>query len=150
MLEKYLEVCDLLEKIGFEGYHLNSIYQKVKSPDFQYKKEDLPEILICTFLASSYWLDMELFDESCLYKMDYKNVLSQKHLKMLDIGCTLIDKGFPIEYIPENYTQTGPHQLGGYVKTFVEQCHKRHAFLQERISHKKKNDRNLTFQKTLE
>ena len=149
MIEKYLEICDLLEKIGFGESYLDAIYQKVKSPDFRYKEEDFPEIVTSALLASSYWLDTELFDESCLYKTNYKNVQSPKHLKMLDIGCALIDKGFPIEYIPEHYAQTGPHQLGGYVKTFVEQCHKRHAFLQERISRKKKSSRNLTFQKTL-
>lgn len=150
MIEKYIEVCELLDEIGPMSSCLDEVHKKIKSPDFHYNSEEYPEILTGTFLAYSYWLDRELFDESCLYETDYNKAPSEVHLRMLDIGCTLIDKGFPLEYEPEKYAQNGPHQLGGYVKTFVEQCHRRHAFLQERISHKKKNDKNLTFQKTLE
>ena len=147
MLEKYLEICDLIDLYGTKESRWDIIYQKIKAPDFQYKTEEFPEILVSTFLASSYWLDTELFDEKCIYKTDHKNVDSS-HLKMLDIGCILIDKGFPLEYDPEKHMHIGPHQLGGYVKTFVEQCHKRHAFLHNRIPHKTRNS-PLVLQKTL-
>ena len=47
----------------------------------------------------------------------------------MDIGCALMDKGFPLEYHPEKYKEKGPDQLAPYVKAFVEQCRKRRAFL---------------------
>ena len=144
MIEKYLEICELLDQIGDMKVHLDLAHQRIKSPDFYYSPEECPEILTNTFLACSYWLDKELFDESCLYKKDCNHISS--HVKMLDIGCTLIDKGFTLEYDPTHYKQNGLHQLGGYVKTFAEQCHKRHAFLHEKIAHKTNSQKIIPHQ----
>ena len=127
MIEKYLQVCGLLEQVGTGESHLDQIQKIVQKPDFQYDVLSCPNFLTNLFLACSYWLDKELFDERCLYERCHK--VASPHLKMLDIGATLIDKGFPLEYHPQKYEQNGPKHLAPYVKTFVEQCHKRHAFL---------------------
>ena len=147
MIERYLKICELLEQLGSNQSHLDQVQSIIQKSDFRYDPLSRPDFLVNLFLASSYWLDTELFDESCLYKTDHKN--TSAHLKMLDIGCTLIDKGFSLKYYLQHYNHTASNQLGGYIKTFANQCYKRHAFLQKRISHQKKNGKNLIFQKTL-
>lgn len=127
MIEKYLEVCNLLDCLGHFHPNLDAIQKIIQQPDFRYEAYEFSNMLTNTFLASSYWLDRELFDESCLYKKTSQT--TSPHLKLLDIGCTLIDKGFPLEYDSRKYEENGVNQLAPYVKTFVEQCHKRHAFL---------------------
>ncbi|MBR6231532.1 MAG: hypothetical protein IKQ99_00350 [Alphaproteobacteria bacterium] len=138
MIEKYITICNLLELTGPAFPHLEQVQTIIRQPDFRYEKNECPEILENVFLASSYWLDRELFDESYLYRKKNHHLTSTQevHLTMTDIGSTLIDKGFSIEYIPEEYIEIGPHHLAEYVKTFAEQCHKRNTFLHAKIPHK--------------
>ena len=151
MIEKYLEICNLLDCLGQFNPNLDTIQKIIQQPDFRYAPYEFPEILTNTLSASSYWLDQELFDERYLYKKENKNLssLQEAHLKMLDIGVTLLNKGFPLKYDPEHFSEPGVTQLGNYVKTFIEQCHKRKAFL-EKIPHKEKRRTNIVFQKTLD
>ena len=141
MIEKYIEISDLLNQMGDPMPHLEKIQKIIQDPDFRCEKKAFPEVLVEVFLNSSYWLAQELFDESYLYRKKDQNLhgMQSLHLKMTDIGSALIDKGFPVEYQSEKYTQKGPAELAGYAKTFAEQCHKRHAFLHGKIAHKKKN-----------
>ena len=110
---------------------LEQIQHIIQDPNFKYQKESCPDILTDTLTQSSYWMHTELFDESYLYKKENQFLSSSQkiHLKMVDIGVMLLNKGFPLEYEPKNFSQIGSNQLATYVKTFVEQCHKRHAFL---------------------
>ena len=152
MLEKYIEICELLDCLGQFHPRLDIVQKMVQQPDFHYDKFACPEFLTNTLMVSSYWLDRELFDETYLYKKENQNLLpmQQAHLKMVDIGVLLLDKGFPLKYDAENFLQNDPHQLGGYAKVFVEQCHKRHDFLHKKVIHKNKNLISLNRQKTLE
>ena len=143
MIRKYVKICSLLEKLGQPIPRLEQVQQIIQDPGFKYQKMPFSEILTDTLARSSYWLRTELFDESYLYQKDSKNLSTEvqlTHLKLLDIGCTLMDKGFPLEYHPEKYKEKGPDQLAGYVKTFVEQCHKRRNFLNGKITHRKKTN----------
>ena len=137
MIRKYIEICDLLNEPGPEMPRLEYIQKIIQDSHFKYQKEAFPEVLTDTLAQSSYWLDTDLFDERCLYQKDPQKSskpVQRIHLKLLDIGSALMDKGFPLEYHPEKYNQKGPQQLAPYVKTFIEQCHKRHAFLQKEKS----------------
>ena len=132
MIEKYARrMCELLDQLRSFGTRLELIHEIVQARDFCYEPSPYSEMLTNSFMASSYWLDRELFDESYLYLQKTQDLfpMQKAHLEMLDIGGELLDKGFPLVYRPEKYTEEGPHHLAGYVKTFVEQCHKRHAFL---------------------
>ena len=134
MIEKHvIRMCELLDRLGSFGTRLDLIREIIQAPDFCYESSPYSEMLTNRFMASSYWLDRELFDESYLYQKKTQGLfpMQKAHLEMLDIGGELLDKGFPLVYRPEKYTEKGPHHLAGYVKTFVEQCHKRHAFLKE-------------------
>lgn len=140
MLKKYIQICNLLDDIGPFQPRLKAVQEMVRSPDFVYQKKSSPHILTDTFARSSYWLDKELFDETCLYanKVDDLTGEQQTHLLMLDIGSDLISKGFPMEYHPNNYNQKGLNQMAHYAKVFMEQCHKRYAFLSsKKITHQK-------------
>lgn len=141
MIEKYINICYLLEQLGPPMPRLEQIQKIIQDPNFKYQKEAFPEILTDTLAQSTYWLRTELFDESYLYQKDPQKLstaIQLSHLKLLDIGCALMDKGFPLEYRQEKYEQKGPDQLAGYVKAYIEQCHKRHRFLNKKnASHKK-------------
>ena len=140
MLKKYIQICNLLDDIGPFQPRLKAVQEMVRSPDFVYQKKSSPHILTGTFARSSYWLDKELFDETCLYANKDDDLTSgqQTHILMLDIGSDLISKGFPMEYQPNDYAPKGPDQIAPYVKVFIEQCHKRHTFLSsKKIIHQK-------------
>ncbi len=128
---KYAQIYSLLEEQGPFVPRLEKIRQIIQQPDFKYDQQAGPEILESIFLHSSYWLRLDLFDESYLYKNDPQNLLpiQKLHLQMVDIGVSLLNKGFPLEFKPERYTQNGLDILAPYAKAFSEQCHKRHAFL---------------------
>ena len=134
MKSKYYQICLLLDQLGPLNSRLDVIHEIIREPDFQYKKGEGGDVVLSQFLRSSYWLDRELFDESYLYKKKKQNLLpiQNDHLKMVDIGAELLHKGFPIKYNPQEYVDHGPDQLGTYVKTFVNQCHKKYTFLYER------------------
>ncbi len=136
MQKEYYQIYLLLNELDQWEARLDKIQRIVKRPTFQYKKENGADIILSMFLKSSYWLDQELFNEDYLYNKNNQSLLPTQntHLKMLDIGCTLIDKGFPLKYNETEYTATGPNQLGAYVKTFVNQCHKRHNFLNSNLN----------------
>ena len=149
MQNKYMYICNLLDQIGPVSPRLDLIHKMIKSPDFIYRKEEHPEMMMKTLAESSYWLDQELLDESYLYQKEIQKLspMQQAHLKMIDIGCLLMEKGFPLEYHTEDFTALGPNQLAPYVQIFVEQCHKRKSFLEKR-PHKQKNKRPFISQKT--
>ena len=132
MIEKYFEICKLIDGAQESLMsRLEKIQKIIQDPNFKYQKEACPQIMTGTLASSSYWLRLDFFDESCLYQKKPKDGIQPLHLKLLDIGSALMDKGFPLEYHPEKYQEKGPDQLGPYVKAFVEQCHKRHAFLRQ-------------------
>lgn len=153
MIEEYKKIYNLLDFVGSAWFtRLETIQEIIHAPEFRYKREEGADLVLSIFLKSCYWLDSGLFDETYLYQKDNSNLfpIQKIHLKMLDIGSSLIDKGFPLKYYSEEYQKRGPDQLGGYVKTFVEQCHKRYAFLHRKISHKKNNLSNISIQKILD
>ena len=140
MLKKYIQICNLLDDIGPFLTRLKVVQEVVRSPDFVYQTDSHPQILTNILAYSSYWLDKELFDESCLYakRVDDLTTDQKIHLLMLDIGSDLISKGFPMKYCPDGYVQKGSNQIAPYVKAFMEQCHKRYNFLSSRkITHQK-------------
>ena len=150
MIEKYFEICKLIDGAQESLMsRLEKIQKIIQDPNFKYQKEACPQIMTGTLASSSYWLRLDFFDESCLCQKKPKDEIQQLHLKLLDIGCALIDKGFPLEYHSEKYKERGPDQLGPYVKAFVEQCHKRHAFLHGKIAHRKRTATNPISPKTL-
>ena len=138
MQNVYYQIYMLLDQLNQPNSRLNKIQKIIQQPNFQYKKEDGADLILSMFLKSSYWLDKELFDESYLYKKENKNLLpmQQIHLTMVDIGATLLTKGFPLEYRASEYITAGPKELAPYVETFVKQCHNRHTFLQQNTSQK--------------
>lgn len=145
MIEKYLQICNLLDQIGPIKPRLDMVQRIIQSPDFKYQKEAFPEILTDTLAQSSYWLDAELFDESYLRQKSGENLSAtqQAHLKMLDIGIFLMEKGFPLKHNSEKFNDTGKSNLAPYAETFIRQCHQRNAFL-----HEKKVSVFPSFQKT--
>lgn len=150
MIEQYIQICELLDSIGHFKPRLEMVQEIIQKPDFQYNPLECPKILTRTFICSSYWLDKELFDESYLYKKNLQNLSSmqQNHMQMINIGALLLSKGFPLEYEQEKMNIDGPKNLIPYAKTFVEQCHKRKAFLEKKIT-KKRNVTKLSAQKIL-
>ena len=131
MIEKYLEICDLLNQIGPLKPRLDLIQKMIQSPDFKYQKESFPGVLTDILAQSAYWLHMDLFEERYLYQKNFENlpVIQQDHLQLLDIGVALLEKGFPLKYNAEKYGGTGISELTPYAKKFIEQCHKRYDFL---------------------
>ena len=151
MFEQYLQICHLLDQTGPLKSRLDLIQATIQKPDFKYQKESFPEILTDTLVQSSYWLDTELFDSSYLCEKNFEHLsgMQQAHLKMLDIGITLMRKGFSLKYNPEKYTDTGKSEFSPYAKTFIEQCYKRQDFLYGKTTHRKNYRRSLISQKTL-
>ena len=131
MKETYFKIYILLEQLGNPIPRLEMVDRIVRQSSFKYKKEDGADLVQALFLRSCYWLDKELFDETYLYKKSQQTLSSiqNHHLKMVNIGAILLEKGFPLNYNTLEYTAQGPNQLGNYVKIFIEQCHKQHAFL---------------------
>lgn len=132
MQKDYRQIYLLLEQTGPWYPRLERIHKIIRQPSFQYRQAEAADMISDIFMKSSYWLDQELFDDSYLYKPP-KNLLpfQRIHLKMVDIGVTLLNKGFPLCYAPSNYQEKGPSQLSPYVKTFIEQCHKKRNFLHQ-------------------
>ena len=128
MTEEYFEILDLLEEQSNPLPRLQKIHEIVQQPNFQYE-QGTGDFVLGVFLKSGYWLDRELFDESYLYSKNPQNLSPSQmvHWKMVDIGVSLLDKGFPVRYNPAEYVQQGPFQMGSYVKTLVEQIHTKHA-----------------------
>ena len=151
MKEKYFEIYTLLDQLNDPVSRLKRVHEIIQKPDFQYEKEGGGDLILSMFLASSYWLDRELFDESYLCRKQSKNLLPSQnlHLKMLDIGVSLLEKGFPLEYNSLQYNAPGLSQIGNYVKIFSEQCKKRYTFLHKKTAHKKKNLSLNNFQKIM-
>jgi len=133
MFRKYAKINFLLEELGPFAPRLEQIRQIIQQPDFHYDKQAGAEFMENVFLDSSYWLRLDLFDESYLYKKDPQDLLpiQRLHLQMVDIGVSLLNKGFPLKFKPEKYTQQGPNNMAPFAKAFSEQCHKRRDFLRK-------------------
>ena len=127
--QEYFQLLDLLQEQSNPLPRYEKIYDIVQQPHFQYEKSAATDFVLGVFLKSGYWLDRELFDESYLYSKENQNLSASQmvHIKMVDIGVSLMDKGFPVQYNPSEYTHLGVDQLGPYVKVLVEQIHKKHA-----------------------
>ena len=138
MREKYRQIYFLLDQQGQWLPRLDRIQQIVRHPDFLYQKEKGADIILSMFLKSSYWLDKELFDENYLYKRKKQNLLPIQniHLKMVDIGVSLLEKGFPLEYNSSEYTLFGLNEMAPYVRRFVAQCHKKYNLSHIPMVHK--------------
>lgn len=136
--ENYYQICALLNDLGPLNPRLDTVRGIVDKPDFQYKKELGGDIVLKQFLCSSYWLAQEVFNDNYLYKTPKHalTVTQTSHLKMVDIGVELLNKGFPVKYNPEDYARQGPDKLAPYVKTFVEQCQKKHALVHQKAQQK--------------
>jgi len=136
MKEKYSQIFWLLDQQEAWKPRLDKIHEIVQQPDFKYKVEDGANLILSVFLRSCYWLDKELFYEDYLYN-EKKDLLpiEKTHLKMVQIGVSLMEKGFPLAYNPAEYAAVGPNQVGTYVKAFVAQCHKKYALLHDKIAH---------------
>ena len=129
MKQKYFQILELLQEQSNALPRLQEVHEIVKHPDFHYENASAADFVLDVFLKSSYWLDRELFDESYLYSKERQNLSPTQmvHLKMVEIGASLMDKGFPVRYNPSEYAQQGPDQMSSYVKILVEQIHKKHA-----------------------
>ena len=146
LMRKYWEVIRLVNEADSWFPRLDKIHEIVQQPDFYYAKEAgarlMADEMISNFVCSSYWLDKEVFSEGYLYTKE-KQVscfpgLVQAHLKMVDIGVSLLDKGFSLKYNPDDFKTPDGDLLppASWVKAFVEQCHKKHSLCHQ-ISHKK-------------
>ena len=129
MKEKYLQILELLQEQSNTLPRLQKIHKIVGHPDFHYELGPAADFVLGVFLKSSYWLDRELFDDHYLYQKNVQNLAPNQrvHLKMVDIGVSLLKKGFPVQYNPEEYSRRGPDQMGPYVKTLVEQIYKKYT-----------------------
>ena len=138
MRNQYYQIYSLLDQLESWNPRLDKIQHIIRRPDFHYSKKDGGDFILNMFLRSSYWLDKEVFVEDYLYKKRKQDLLPMQkaHLKMVDIGVALLEKGFPIKYNPSEYNHVGPDQLGNYVETFIKQCHKKYAFLHKKVAHK--------------
>lgn len=147
---KYYQVCLLVDEQGPWEPRLDKIRAIIQQPDFEYKKEYGADIAIGAVIHGSYWLDKELFDESYLYQKQKQNLfgLQAAHFELVDIGAFLLNKGFPVKYNREEYTEKGPDQLASYVKIFVEQCHRRYELFYKKILHKNLHKIPRDFYKT--
>lgn len=127
---KYFSVVHLLDEIGPWDKRLESVYHIVKAPTFSYVKSPTATYLSAALANSSYWLSDELFNEEAIQKdLDDKTLQGEQkaHVWLLEIGSTLIDKGFPLKPGIENIYWQKTSPLYTYAKTFVMQCQKRNA-----------------------
>ena len=137
MKKDYFQIYTLLDQLNDPLPRLQKIQEIIQKPSFQYKKKEGADLIMSLFLRSSYWLDKELFNECYLFSKENQNLsqMERIHLTMVDIGVSLLNKGFPLRYNPTEYTAIGPHQLGTYVRVFVDQCHRKHSLLHQKIAH---------------
>ena len=149
LLDKYLKLAHLLNKEESWLPRLEKVHETVLQPDFQYDAKSGAHIFIANFIQTSYWLDTELFDESYIYTKGYSDAVRKEnlgylevryaHLKMVDIGVSLLDKGFPLEYNRDDYrvSENGNDflNIAHWVKTFVKQCHKKHSLCHKVAQH---------------
>ena len=100
----------------------------MQHPSFICKKEEMPEWLVSHYAASSYWLDVSLYNDKA-----YKYASNSRHLnsadarlvKMLDVGVMMMEKGFDL--------RSGQSDFGkgfgcGCAVFFLRQCVKRYDY----------------------
>ena len=146
LMRKYWEVIRLVNEADTWFPRLDKIHEIVQQPDFHYAKEAVARLMademISNFVCSSYWLDKEVFSEGYLYTKEKQFScspgLAQAHLKMVDIGVSLLNKGFTLKYNPDNFKAPDGDllPLASWVKVFVEQCYKKHS-LCHKVAHRK-------------
>ena len=136
-----MSIVHLLDEIGPWYDRLKSVHRMIKAPDFLYAESPMAMYLSALLVNSSYWLDTELFNESVIQKaLTDKTITGEQklHALLLDIGSTLIDKGFPLkqEMVDTFCPKTSP--VYSYTKTFLIQCYKRNDWLKgaKIVSHK--------------
>ena len=99
MKQDYFQILDLLQEQSDALSRYEKIHDIVQQPHFRYEKDRAGDFVLGVFLKSGYWLDRELFDESYIYSKENQNLSPSHlvHLKMVDIGVSLVDKGFPVQ-----------------------------------------------------
>jgi len=133
--EKYYLIQQLSDQIGPLKPRLDLIYRLVKMPSFVYDKNQNSLPFLESLTASSYWLDQELFDTTAINQriQSAKTTECYAHIKLLEIGSALLDKGFPLNQEALSVAlKNKKTPLYSWAKTFLEQCHKRNAFLKRK------------------
>ena len=138
-----MSVIQLLDGIGPWTKRLAFVHRMVKEDKFFYAQSPMAIYLLATLVNSSYWLDGELFNEDVIQKALNDKTLNAEqkaHLYLLDIGSTLMDKGFPLnqEMLDRFCAKESP--LYSYAKNFLIQCHQRNAWMKNKkvVLHKQK------------
>ena len=131
---KYFRVMQLLDDANPWLPRLNLVRQIVSAPSFIYDEHQNPRPFLRVFLYSAYWLDQELFDTRVIRQRRCHSNLTgsqQAHMRLLDIGHILIEKGFPLEknLIPKQSNPYNP--TSNWAHVFLEQCLERHVFLKQ-------------------
>jgi len=141
ILKKYSSVIQLVDACGPWNERLKQIHRIVMDPSFTFNECPFASFLSVMLANSSYWLDKELFDTSVVKKdLTDKELtgIQKAHLYLLDIGSTLMGKGFPLnqETIDKFVPKDSP--LYSWSKNFLIQCNKRNTWLKNTkfVSHK--------------
>lgn len=137
---KYFDVMQLLDDIGPWSPRLNLVHKMVSAPDFLYNEHINPSPFLYMVLHSAYWLDRELFDTRVVRQRYCRSNLTEEqkvHIKLLDIGCILMEKGFPLEQVAQKNTGNNKF-IDTWAHVFFDQCKERQAFLKQyRCTHQR-------------
>lgn len=145
--KKYFQAMQLLDDVGPWSLRLNSVQKIVSAKDFLYDESENPTPFLYVFMHSAYWLDQELFDPRVINQRYCRSNSTEEqriHMRLLDIGCILIEKGFPLERImSQKAEKLNPTENWAHV--FWEQCQKRHIFLKQyRCTHQQGSPKNAS------
>ena len=119
----YHLVSQLTDQIGPWYPRLFLLEKIVKMPSFTYHPTLPARHFLFSLAASSYWLDNQLFDES-LFQKNARDTLppeQQEHKKLLEIGSTLISKGFPLKDLMHDTND--PQPMVHWINTYIRQCY---------------------------
>lgn len=119
----YHLVSQLTDQIGPWYPRLLLLEKIVKMPSFTYHPTLPARHFLFSLAASSYWLDSQLFDESLFQKTARDTLFpeQQEHKKLLEIGSTLIDKGFPLKDLIHDTND--PQPMVHWINTYIRQCY---------------------------
>ena len=118
----YYLATELTDQVGSPTSPLTLLYKIVQMPSFTYRPGQAANRFLLHLASSSYWLDQELFDERLFQKktLNSLNGDQQAHKELLDIGSTLIDKGFPLSDLKIEMAAENP--MINWIKAYVRQC----------------------------
>lgn len=120
--QHYFLAAQLTDQIDIWLPRLTLLDKIVQMPSFIYRPGQAANRFLLYLASSSYWLDQDLFDESLFQKnkSGSLNVSQQIHKKLLDIGSTLIDKGFPLSDLKTDILAKTP--MTHWIATYIRQC----------------------------